>query len=88
VNDAPADPDNVDSRSSTGAAPAEPFTTRTISFSVLGSYDQFKAFLKDMERSLQLMDVQTLTFSTSATDLTEYKLEIQLYGLSPVTEDN
>ena len=38
----------------------------TIAFSMLGTYESFKAFLQDAERSLRIFDVETISFSSPA----------------------
>lgn len=51
----------------------------TIGFSVTASYDTMIAFLQDLERSLRIIDIQSLSFS--AGDTTDYSLTIRTYWL-------
>jgi Tfp pilus assembly protein PilO len=43
-------------------APAESYKSMLINLSVSGSYDSFKNFLRDMEKELRIMDVQSVQF--------------------------
>lgn len=51
-----------------------------MTFTVIGSYDQFKAFLVDIERSLVLMEVTKITFGAEG-ELTSYTVSVRLYAL-------
>jgi Tfp pilus assembly protein PilO len=55
----------------------------SLSFSVTASYDRFRAFLTDLERSLRIMDVDALSFSapSQATGLTTYNVTLTTYWL-------
>lgn len=66
------------------------YSTLDISFSVSGSYNDFRAFLQDIERSLVLMEVAKITFSRSeseeTTDTMQFMLHVQLFSLNPTTQ--
>jgi hypothetical protein len=57
------------------------FGIATLGFSVTASYKTFKNFLGDLERSLRIIDVKTLSFSAGDKDQYEYNLEINSYWL-------
>jgi Tfp pilus assembly protein PilO len=53
-----------------------------LSFSVTGNYESFLKFLEDMERSLRLVDVESLTFTVSpSSNLIDFKVTIRTYWL-------
>lgn len=52
-----------------------------ISFALIGTYDQFKAMLRDIERSLVLMEVINVTFSASEGDLMQFDVAVRVYAL-------
>lgn len=68
---------------STGDVSYENITNTGIAFSLIGTYDQFKSFLSDIERSLVLMEVTGITFTTGEGDLQQYEVSIQLFALPP-----
>jgi hypothetical protein len=61
------------------------FRTTDISFTVIGTYEDMRSLLKDMERSLTLMEIMKLGFSSpaSADDPTVYTITIRTYSLIP-----
>lgn len=54
-----------------------------LSFSVTGSYDTFRSFLEDLERSLRLVDVGTVSFSGAASGIYDYSVALKTYWLKP-----
>jgi len=52
-----------------------------LSFSVAASYEDLISFLKDLERSLRIVDVTQLSFNQPTGDLYEYRISIQMYWL-------
>lgn len=52
-----------------------------LTFSVTGPYKTFLNFLKDMEKSLRIVDVVGVTFVSSEKDLYEYRISLQTYWL-------
>ncbi len=78
---APADPN-----APPGTTPAEPekpaYISRDISFTVTGTYEDFRKFVQGLEQSLVFFDVQTLSFSQSQGDLTAFKLKIRTYAFT------
>ncbi len=54
-----------------------------LSFSVSGSYDTFRSYLADLERSLRLVDVVGLSFAANPTGFYDYTLNVKTYWLKP-----
>jgi len=52
-----------------------------IGFSVIGTYQQFKDFMLDIERSLVTMEVTSITFNASAGELQQYEVTVRLFAL-------
>ncbi len=52
-----------------------------LSFSVSAPYEVFKLFLGDLEDSLRIVDVNSLSFTAGDNDLYEYNLDIKTYWL-------
>lgn len=52
-----------------------------ISFTLISNYENFRKFLGDVERSIRLSDIRTVSFRTTETGLTEYKIIIETYWL-------
>ena len=59
----------------------ERFKSVGLKFSVDGSYDNFRSFIRDLEQSLRLVDIETISFS-SREDLYEYVVAVSTYRLS------
>jgi len=59
------------------------FDSRILSFSVTGSYTEFRAFLEDLEQSLRLVDVMKIEFEASDSGVYDYSLSIKTYWLKP-----
>jgi Tfp pilus assembly protein PilO len=61
------------------------YYTTTISFQFSSSYENLVLFLKDLERSLQMVDVKSVTFDApdeqTVTGLYDYSVSIQTYWL-------
>ena len=74
--------------SETTDAPVESplYRTTTVSFKLTGQYEQFIKFLQDIESSLQLIDVTSLSIKPiggekSTEDFLDYSLEVNTYAL-------
>ncbi len=69
------------------AAPTDatdtPYTALDISFSLLGTYEDLRAFLESLEQSLVFFDVVDLTFGATEGDLTAYELTVRTYAYKP-----
>jgi hypothetical protein len=55
-----------------------------ITFSLIGTYDQFKSFLADLEQSLVMLEVTNITFNVGEGDLQQYELAVRLFALPPI----
>ncbi len=53
----------------------------TMSFSVTGRYEDFLKFLRELERSLRIIDITKITLNTSNTGVYEYGVELKTYWL-------
>jgi len=61
---------------------ASPIGSVAIGFSVSTSnYEEFLAFLQDLERSLRLVDISDISFTASATGVVTYSMKIRTYWL-------
>ena len=54
-----------------------------LSFSVSGTYDTFRTYLADLERSLRIVDVVGLSFSSNETGIYDFTIHIKTYWLKP-----
>lgn len=59
----------------------DPVGSVEVGFSVSANYDDFLAFLQDLEHSLRLIDVEKITFKVSQGDLNTYVFQIRTYWL-------
>ncbi|MCH7529729.1 type 4a pilus biogenesis protein PilO [Patescibacteria group bacterium] len=59
----------------------KPYETVTLSFSVIAPYEEVLRFLKDLERSLRIVDVAKLSLIASTGSLYEYQISIETYWL-------
>ncbi len=59
-----------------------PYGTLTLSFSTTASYPIFIAFMKELEKSLRIMDITAVTFNSSDTSqLYDYGVTLKTYWL-------
>lgn len=54
---------------------------KEIGFTVIGTYDEFRDFLTDVERSLVLMEVTKLTFAAGEGDLMTFNMSVNVFSL-------
>ncbi len=65
-----------------GAAQSSDVGSLVVKFAVSSAdYDNFLAFLQDLEHSLRLLDIQKINFITSSAGATTYTVEIRTYWL-------
>lgn len=57
------------------------FKATELKFTVTGSYENFRAFVQDLERSLRLTDIEAVSFNTSA-KLYNYTITLSTYRLN------
>ncbi len=58
-----------------------PLQSLSLEFTVSSSYGQFLNFLKDLEKSLRLVDIVGISFTAETTDLYDFKVKIATYWL-------
>jgi len=63
------------------AANTGPVGSVVVSFTIPASYPVFLQFLKNLEQSLRLVDITSVSFSTGTGELTEYKVALKTYWL-------
>ena len=64
-----------------GIIPAPVLESVTVTFSVSAPYQQFINFLQDLESTLRIMDVTSLSVNTSETGIYDWKVELKTYWL-------
>ena len=52
-----------------------------LSFSISSSYDNMLAFMQDLERSLRVIDIESVSFTAGEKDLNSYEFKIRTYWL-------
>lgn len=55
--------------------------TSDITFGVIGTYDQLKSFLKDLETSLTLLEVTNLSFTASGGFFEQFTITVRTFAL-------
>jgi len=73
----------TDEQASTQSLTYNDFTTTIIDFSLIGTYEQFKSFLADIEKSLVLLETTSINFDSGEGQLQQYTLSVQIYSLPP-----
>ncbi len=58
--------------------------TTDISFSLIGSYEQFKDFLSDLEQSIVMLEVLKITFTAGEGSLQQYEISARVFSLPPI----
>lgn len=64
-----------------GGNSAAQYNTVSISFSVSTTYENFISLLQDMERSLRIMDISSVSLNSSDNGVYDYGVEIKTYWL-------
>lgn len=78
-----------DSSQVVDTAVARPYLITSISFTFSASYEELRAFIEDLEKSLQLVDVTSINFvgesvdSSQPTNRFKYTVTINTYWLKP-----
>jgi Tfp pilus assembly protein PilO len=62
-------------------APTTLYGSVAFNFSVVSNYANFRKFMKDIEQSLRITDVQSVSFQSNANGLYEYQVSIKTYWL-------
>jgi Tfp pilus assembly protein PilO len=63
------------------------FLSSDISFGLIGTYEQFKAFIQDVERSLVLMELVSLSFESGEGSLQQYDVVVRAFALPDMTNN-
>lgn len=59
------------------------YESLVLSFSISSPYASFRSFLEELERSLRLVDVSSISFSSSGTGIYDYAIAVKTYWLKP-----
>lgn len=59
----------------------KPFYSMLVSFRTKGTYEDFMAFIKDLEQGLRLVDVTSLSFKADPKNQNDYGVTIRTYWL-------
>jgi len=65
----------------TAASSATTLGSMTLSFSVTGSYDAYKNFIRDLAGSLRIIDISSTSFNTDDKGIYTYNVELRTYWL-------
>lgn len=57
------------------------FSSIDLSFTVSSSYDNFVQFIADLEQSLRIVDLSSLTFEATDDDFSDYEVTVKTYWL-------
>lgn len=60
------------------------FTETQMQFSVIGTYEEFRAFLRDIERNLALPEITRVSFDANDGQLQQYSIQLTFYSLNPM----
>ena len=60
-----------------------PYESLILSFTVSGSYETFRQYLADLERSLRLVDVVGVSFKSNENGIYDFTISIKTYWLKP-----
>lgn len=59
----------------------KPYDRVTISFSFVSTYQNFRRFLEDIEKSLRVIDVKSVSFQTTESGIYEFDVSVVTYWL-------
>lgn len=59
------------------------YESMLLSFTVTGDYPTFRQFMRDLERSLRLVDVEAVSFASNESGLYDYTVSLRTYWLKP-----
>lgn len=60
---------------------SDELSTVDVSFDVIGTYEQFKTFLRDIESSLSLMEVTELNFTATEGSFQQFSVTVRAFAL-------
>lgn len=58
-----------------------PYQSATVTFSFISNYEDFAKLLADLEKSLRIMDVRSVTFKTTEAGLYDHRVTVSTYWL-------
>ncbi len=58
-----------------------PVGSVVVGFSLVASYDNYLAFLQDLEHSLRIVDIESITFRAETSSLNTYTFQVRTYWL-------
>lgn len=59
----------------------KPYGDIGISFNVSGTYESFNPFIKEIEESLRIIDIESISFSTQDRNSYQYEVKLRTYWL-------
>lgn len=59
----------------------KPYNKAIVTFSFVSNYQNFARLLTDLEKSLRIMDIQSVAFRTSDTGLYDHEIKVETYWL-------
>ncbi|MEK7582119.1 MAG: type 4a pilus biogenesis protein PilO [Patescibacteria group bacterium] len=59
----------------------KPYGSINLEFSVEGPYSNFISFISDLERSLRIVDIESISFSASSGGIYRYNIRLKTYWL-------
>lgn len=63
------------------AGPSEIYNSAIIGFSFVASYEKFNNFIKDLEKSLRILDIKSMKVNTQESGNYSYDVEFETYWL-------
>jgi len=75
------DTDSSAGTSIEAAAASKPYNSSIIGFSFTASYQNFKDFIKGLEKSLRILDIKTLKINPGENGLYSFSVEFETYFL-------
>jgi Tfp pilus assembly protein PilO len=73
--------DKKDNSTSVISTSESPYDKVLVSFSVIATYPNFLQFIKDVESSLRIADVRSITFKSNDNGIYEFEIDIETYWL-------
>lgn len=64
------------------AQPERPYNSSLIGFSFTASYDKFRSFVDELEKSLRILDVRSVKIIPRENGIYEYSVEFETYWLN------
>ena len=59
----------------------KPYTAVTVSFSFISTYANFRKFMADIEQSLRIIDVKSVSFQATENGVYEFQVSVETYWL-------